>query len=246
MKMAVLSDIHGNRFALEEVLKSIKDREIKKMVNLGDSLYGPLDPAGTADILMKLSIPAICGNEDRLILEPHSSIKGSPSYDFVRSQLKQTHIEWLKSLPSFTAVDCLFYLCHGTPARDDEYPLEEAGEGGVSMRSEKDVSALVAEIELPVILCGHSHRPGHKQIQNGPLVINPGSVGLPAYFDEHPFPHKMETGSPHARYAIVEKKNSRWHIEDISVVYDWDLASKTAEKNGRSDWAYWLRTGHAK
>jgi hypothetical protein len=45
--LAVLADIHGNRWALEAVLADIRGRGIRAMVNLGDSLYGPLDPAGT-------------------------------------------------------------------------------------------------------------------------------------------------------------------------------------------------------
>jgi predicted phosphodiesterase len=51
--VAVLSDIHGNRWALEAVLDDISRRGIRDMVNLGDSLYGPLDPGGTAQIVSR-------------------------------------------------------------------------------------------------------------------------------------------------------------------------------------------------
>lgn len=246
MRIAVLSDIHGNRWALEEVLKSIEDRGIKKIVNLGDCLYGPLDPAGTADILMDLSLPTVRGNEDRILLETKSSARNNPSFSFVKKYLKQRHLKWLKTLPPFTALDCMFFLCHGTPDRDDDYLLEGVGEKGAFLRSEKEIAPMVEKIKLPVILCGHSHVPGRIQIVDGPLIVNPGSVGLPAYSDSHPYPHKMETKTPHARYAVVEKRNSRWRVEDISVVYDWDSASNAAEMNGRPDWAFGLKTGRTK
>ncbi|MBI2333999.1 MAG: metallophosphoesterase, partial [Chloroflexi bacterium] len=75
------------------------------------------------------------------------------------------------------------------------------------------------------------------------LIINPGSVGLPAYEDETPEHHVMETGSHHARYAILEYKNDDWQVELITVAYDHQQAAKQARKNGRPDWEYALQTG---
>jgi predicted phosphodiesterase len=246
MKIAVFADIHANRWALEAVLKSIEDKKIKKMVNLGDCLYGPLDPAGTARILMDLGIPTVLGNEDRLILDQQTSLQKYPSLPFVRSSLGRKHLKWLKQQPRIVAMDCLFYLCHGTPERDDEYLLKGVGERGAYLRTVEEVEPLIAGINQPVILCGHSHIQGQTLIPGGPLIINPGSVGLPAYTDDLPFPHKMESGNPHARYAVLHRDDDTWETEFISVAYDWDTASKTAAANGRPDWAYWLKTGSTK
>ena len=245
MRIAVLSDIHGNRCALEKVLKSIAGKRIKKMINLGDSLYGPLDPAGTVEILMELGIPTVHGNEDRLILDQKASIGINSSLPFVRECLKKEHLLWLKGLPKVSALDCRFLLCHGTPERDDEYLLEGVGENGAYLRSPEEIKSKIAGIKLPVILCGHSHRQGQVQIPGGPLIINPGSVGLQAYTENDPFPHYMESGNPRARYAILHKQHQTWKPEFISVDYDWDKASKTALENSRPDWAYWLKTGYA-
>jgi hypothetical protein len=71
--------------------------------------------------------------------------------------------------------------------------------------------------------------------------VNPGSVGLPAYDDELPVPHAMETGSPHARYAILDGDR----IELRAIEYDVGAAVAAAKKNGRDDWARWLATGVA-
>jgi diadenosine tetraphosphatase ApaH/serine/threonine PP2A family protein phosphatase len=74
-------------------------------------------------------------------------------------------------------------------------------------------------------------------------IVNPGSVGLPAYDDMHPFKHHVETASPHARYAIVEKTAQGWHTELRSVPYDVEPMARMAEQRGRPDWAIALRTG---
>jgi diadenosine tetraphosphatase ApaH/serine/threonine PP2A family protein phosphatase len=77
----------------------------------------------------------------------------------------------------------------------------------------------------------------------GILVVNPGSVGMPGYRDVLPVPHVMEAGTPHARYAIVEKLASGWAAELHAVPYDFEAAARQAEQHGRPDVAYCLRTG---
>jgi diadenosine tetraphosphatase ApaH/serine/threonine PP2A family protein phosphatase len=96
-----------------------------------------------------------------------------------------------------------------------------------------------------VVLCGHSHIPRILQLPAGPLVINPGSVGLPAYSDDLPVAHKMETGSPHARYAMVSKSAAGWTVEQIVVPYDWNKAAQKARRLGQDEWGAWLETGRA-
>ena len=92
-------------------------------------------------------------------------------------------------------------------------------------------------------MCGHSHVPRSIYLQSGKLIINPGSVGLPAYADSYPYPHNMETGTPHARYCIISRNGKQWWIENVSVPYDWEKAALLARENGRPDWENWLRHG---
>ena len=92
------------------------------------------------------------------------------------------------------------------------------------------------------MLCGHSHIPRVVEIQ-GSIIINPGSVGLPAYDDDLPEYHVVETGSAHARYAIIEYQTTIQSIEMIAVNYDYKIAVKQASKNNRSDWAEALNSG---
>ena len=79
------------------------------------------------------------------------------------------------------------------------------------------------------------------------LIVNPGSVGLPAYDDNHPLPqshdHRIENGSPDARYAVVERVGDQWRCERISVPYDFEPMAALAGRHGRRDWAHAIRTG---
>ena len=241
--VAVLSDIHGNRWALQAVLKDIDRQEIKCIVNLGDSLYGPLDPIGTAQMLMERRIPTVRGNEDRILVEALPEAAHSPSLDYVRGRLKAEHIEWLEALEMTTVAYGDFFLCHGTPKRDDEYLLQEILERGVYLRRLAEVEARVGFLDQPVVLCGHDHVARTMRLPGGKLVVNPGSVGLPAYRDDLPYPHVMESGTPHARYSIVRWREGTWRVEEKTVEYEWEVAAEVALKNDRLDWADWLRTG---
>lgn len=243
--VAVLADIHGNRWALEAVLQDVRRRGIREMVNLGDCLYGPLDPAGTARILMELDIPTVRGNEDRALLDEPAQHPAAPSLPFVQSRLKPEQFAWLRGLPdSAFARDGLF-LCHGTPERDDAYLLWDICESACRRLPAAEVARRLTAIRQPVILCGHDHLPALLALPDGRLVFDPGSVGLPAYRDDQPFPHAMEAGSAHARYGIVSGSQAGFIAENVAVPYDWQKAAAAAEINGRPDWAHALRTGFA-
>lgn len=243
--IAVMSDIHGNRWALEAVLADISRRGIRDMVNLGDSLYGPLDPRGTAQILMELALPTVRGNEDRIILDDPERHPDSPSLPFVQASLDREHRQWLQELnftmPAFED----FFLCHGTPETDSDYLLREVLETGCRLLPAAVVARRLQAIAQPIVLCGHDHLPAVLRLADGRHVVNPGSVGLPAYRDGLPFPHAMETGSAHARYSIVTRLQTGPLVEHIAVPYDWQSAAAAATRNGRPDWADFLASGRA-
>jgi len=94
-----------------------------------------------------------------------------------------------------------------------------------------------------VVLCAHSHVPRVLRRSGGGLVVNPGSVGLAAYTDDQPYPHAMESGSPHARYAVLSHTERGWTVEQVAVAYDWSRAAEAARERGRPDWAEWIETG---
>lgn len=242
-RFAVLSDIHGNLPALEAVLADAASAGITQFVNLGDHLQGPLDPVGTAERLMALNIPSIRGNCDRLLIEEGTIAPTGSTLAANRALLRPQHKAWLRAMPqTLTIGDVL--LCHGTPWADDVYLLEEVTPEGARLRSADEIAPILDTISARLILCGHSHLSRTVHLAAGTLIVNPGSVGLPAYTDESPYPHAMEAGSPHARYAILTRAGTTWKIGHRTVAYDWHAAAELAKRNARPDWAAWLRNGY--
>ena len=243
-RIAVLADIHGNRWALEAVLEEVERRGIRGVVTLGDALYGPLDPGGTGDLLVALGPPSVRGNEDRIIVEAGAE-PPSATLVHVQANIGAAHRAWLSALPATVEVGGAL-LCHGTPSSDCDYLLWEVGPTGASRREPARVAADLSEVAQPLVLCGHDHVPAVLCLSDGQAVVDPGSVGLPAYTDGRPWPHAMESGSPHARFAVVERGDGGWTVEQVAVAYDWEAAARTARRQGREDWEVWLRTGMAR
>ena len=88
----------------------------------------------------------------------------------------------------------------------------------------------LGDVHARVVLCGHSHQQHLIQLPNGPLVLNPGSVGCPAYDDPGADPHVSESGSPYARYAVLSIDEQNASADMIALTYDWKAASARAEK----------------
>ncbi len=245
-EVAVLADIHGNKWALEAVLEDINERGITEIVNLGDSVYGPLDPAGTAELLIAQGdMLNIRGNQDRVILETPDALVGNDTMRYVKQSLQPQHLDWLAAQNPCEVFKGMF-LFHGSPTRDDEYLLEEVTEHAVFLRSDVDLRSMLVDCEQRVVLCGHSHLPNAVWLSDGRLVVNPGSVGLPAYIDERPFQHSMETGSPHARYCVISMDERRCQVHHIALTYEWEEVAARALGNGRPDWAEWIATGRSR
>jgi predicted phosphodiesterase len=242
--LAAISDIHGNRDALAAVLADVDRRGITNIVNLGDSFYGPLDPAGTADLLLHRKIPAVSGNEDREILDSGVRPNDNPTLNFTRNALQKEHFQWLAALPKTRIEFNKCCLCHGTPTRDNLYLLYDVKPDGLLHRDSEGTMNLLPGIASDmIVLCGHSHLPGKLQCKGGPLVVDVGSVGLPAFTDNTPYDHQVSAGSPHARYSILSITSQGYEIEQVELEYDWETAAALAEKHNRPDWAAWLQTG---
>lgn len=241
--LAVIADIHGNRWALEAVLQDIDRRGIQQIINLGDHLTGPLDPAGTADLLLARDMVNIYGNDDRGLFVPYE--QRSISQKYTRERLTTTHLNWLSSLPETSIFADEIFACHGD-LFDAPYLLEQVEASGVFLRSTRAIEASVVDIAQSVILSGHSHIPRTVALPQGKLLVNPGSVGMPAYTMETPVPYAMESGSPHARYAILHRIGHSWQVEHVQVPYDFEYAASVARTNQRPDWAEWLSSGRTR
>ena len=164
---------------------------------------------------------------------------------YVRRNLNSEQMHWLSELESTRVALGVLFMCHGTPQRDDDYLLQKVTEAGISRRSPGKLIEQLTSLHHPVLLCGHDHTPGTVHLPDGRIIVNPGSVGLPAYRDDLPFPHVMQTGTPHARYTVLTHEQGEWKTESIAVPYGWQSAANAAREHGRPDWAVWLETGRA-
>lgn len=243
MKIAVISDIHGNVLALEAVLADLRVEAPDVVVNLGDCVSGPLWPEETAAILRETDWPTVRGNHDRFLIEDPVEKLGQTDV-FAIERLSAESFAWLKTTQPVIRLSGEIFLCHGTPDDDDRYLTEKVeGPKGHLPDEESLLEDLKGETS-PIVCCGHTHIPRIIRLhQTGQVLINPGSVGLPSYADDHPHRHKMETGCPHARYTLMTSNRGAWNFLDKALTYDWDAASREAEKNGRPDWARSLALG---
>jgi predicted phosphodiesterase len=238
--IAILSDIHGNLRALDAVLAEIERRGVRRIVNLGDCLYGPFDPRPAADRLIALGLPTVSGNEDRVLLGEHPL---SRTAALTRARLTPSHVAWIGSLPR-TAVVAGMFLCHGTPTDDETYLLSSVSAGALTLRASSEIDALVGSISQRILLCGHDHTPRVVEA-GGRLLVNPGSVGCPAYTHDVPEAHVVENGSAHARFALIFPAAHGVSVESIGVAYDAPAAAAEARANGFADWATWIAAGRA-
>lgn len=244
MRLAVLADIHGNLPALEAVLADLGRRGADSIVNLGDCVSGPLWPREALDLLMAKGWPTVRGNHDRWVAEDRDEPLNT-SDGYARHALDAAGRAWLGALPVQLEVPGGIVAFHARPDNDDAYLLEDV-EGGRLVRAPADaIAARLGGVSAPALLCGHSHLPWLLCLPDGRWILNPGSIGCPAYDDPTPPAHISESGSPSARYAMLELDGDRVTAELIAIPYDHDRAARRAAENGRHDWAHALATGFA-
>jgi len=211
MKLAFISDIHGNSIALRAVLEDMKTKSIDHIYVLGDLCYRGPDPQGSLDAVMALDTEVIRGNADEWVVRgiqqgevPESMLERmNAERDWTVSQLRPQAIEYLKELPvelNLTAGNYSIHAFHATPESLFEIVLPELDDEQLAER-------LMSAVEADVYIYAHIHKPYIRYI-HGKILINTGSVGLP--FD----------GMAKASYAIIEvdQHNIRTSIE--RVAYD--------------------------
>ena len=243
--IAVYSDLHGNTPALLVLLAELDRVRPDLVVDLGDIASGAVDPRGTMEVLARHpEFVTVRGNHERQLATLDRS-QMSASDALAADTLSPSQVAWLGALPSRLEVVPGVLAFHGTPADDLCYLLETIEPGGLREATDEEVLARLGKDagRYDVYLCGHSHLQRTRRLPDGTLVVNPGSMGWPAYFDDEPFPYVVEAGSPQARYTLLRSTGTGWAATPRLLEYDTEAASALAACHGRDDVAYALRTG---
>jgi predicted phosphodiesterase len=220
MKFLIVSDIHGNREALEAVLKDARG-QYDRIVCLGDIVGYGADPNFVVDWARANVAAIVRGNHDAVCagLESLSwfNANAADAAEWSRRVLSAKNLAYLKRLPSGPLLHERFDLAHGSPFGEYDY-----------LCSSGDVAAISDRIATPLTFFGHTHDQGgfqpHRVLQLAPrskYLVNPGSVGQPRDRD------------PDAAYAIYSPAEHR--IEYRRAEYDAKAAGKKIVKAALSE-----------
>lgn len=218
MRVAVISDMHGNAIAFDAVLDDMRRREIDQVVCLGDALQGGPQPVEVAERLRTLGCPVVIGNADAEILTGGEGAEDLADWqravlDWSAARLGEDGLALIRQFQPTVTLDLdgdRQLLCfHGSPASFNEIILPDT--------SEDDVQRMLGP-HLPALMTGgHTHLQQVRRVGDS-IFFNPGSVGLP--FD-HQQSHKPPLADPWAEYAILTSEESRaFAVEFRRLPYD--------------------------
>jgi putative phosphoesterase len=212
MKIAFISDIHGNAVALEAVLKDIRAQGVDRIVVMGDICYRGPEPKRALELVRELDAEVIKGNADEWTVRGVRAGEVPDAYlekmnmerEWIASQLDREDIKYLDQLPtewSLQATEQLtIHAFHATPDSLFEIVKPDAAEEVLE-------SKLMRREGTDLYVYAHIHLPYVRYIQ-GKCVANLGSVGLP--FD----------GLPKSSYLMVEAERSSISVTVRRVAYD--------------------------
>ena len=231
MKIAVISDIHGNLEAMKAVLENIKQENCDKIFCLGDLAMAGPQPKETIDFIRDLSknfdFEIIQGNTDEMIAyasdKIYEKIKAAlpvmgEAYKSDIQTVTDAQKEYLKNLPRQKEIkigNLKFLLVHGSPRRNNEDIFPDL--------DIKIVEEMISSTDADLILCGHTHIPCGYQTTKNQTVVNVGSVGRPF------------STTPRSCYCVIEcsdEKPSTFEVKHNLVDYDFEKSAKILEKRG--------------
>lgn len=188
MKIAVISDIHANVYALINILENIDDEKVDTIICLGDLVgYGP-HPNEVVSMIRRRHILCIKGNYDSSVVDnEYSYIRETPinsfSLQWTANELREENRIFLENLPSILTLNIAnkkLLFVHGSPNKINEYLLEDGD----------NTREIMNNISEDVLVCAHTHIPAIKDFGNK-TYINCGSIGKP------------KIGRPNSTYCIL-------------------------------------------
>lgn len=226
MRVAVISDVHGNAFALDAVLQDLRAASPDLIVNLGDQIEGSADPARAAAVQAGLGAVEVRGNNEEKLWPGGRRAKVSLDLGaWLQTQLDAAVLARLAALPlTARAVDGRLFACHGTPQSAWDMLLWEwqvdpalggpgcgPGAGFYRARDPRTLRAAVEPLNAEVVVCGHTHRPGATRVGDT-LVVNTGAVS------------DQVDGDSRARWTLLERRGGGWTVDFRAVPFNIEAA----------------------
>ena len=205
MRIAVLSDIHGNLTAFEAVLADLRQASPDLILHGGDLADGGSSPIEIVDRIRGLGWQGVLGNTDEMLVQPDSledfaSQSSAPLAlwtgvreiaSATRTVLGDDRLAWLRDLPRVKILES-FALVHASP--------ESCWRALSTEATDVELEAIYGPLGRPIVVFGHTHLPSIRNIEAHPeLLINTGSVGLPYDGDSRASYLLLEGGRPSIR-----------------------------------------------
>jgi len=221
MKIAVLSDIHGNHVALKAVIDHACKNGIEKFIFAGDLISDCPNPNEVLDTIKNLDGWVIKGNREELILKTiddkavdWESYRQMDSVIWTRNCLREDHVEYLRGLPEQVAISIegckKIRVVHGSTDSTSEL---------LTVHKQNRVTEILSQIEEDVLICGHTHIPWSRRV-NGKLIVNTGAVGVSFNSDIV------------AEYASLSWDGSNWRAEHHKVSYKLEILEGAFQSSG--------------
>jgi predicted phosphodiesterase len=239
VRIALISDLHGNLFALDAVLRELEHEEFDHLVCLGDVADGP-QPCEALERVRRLGCPVIMGNWDAAFLhgmpDPHDEVsqKLADIGAFWADKLSPDQRAFVATfvptleLPLDDGGHVLFF--HGSPRSYDEWIFAETPDA--------EVEGMLEGREARVLVGGHTHLQLIRRLESG-MFVNPGSVGLPF---RHWWPNTVII-APWAEYGLIEVESATQLRVDLRrTAYDVEALLDLSRESGMPHAEWWAGT----
>ena len=235
-RIGVISDPHGNLFALDAVLAELEREELDGLVCLGDVAAGP-QPAETLARIRDLGCPIVQGNWDVWLSDgfpPGSDETGRKLVEIGESwaaQMSPEDVELMRGFSPTLELDLdggeTAFCFHGSPSSNME--------GIYAVTPEETLAAMLVDAPGQVVLCGHTHVQMLRRHEET-VIVNPGSVGLP-FVDWAP--HTVRV-APWAEYGILACDDGALGVDLRRTRYDVDAFLDLALTSGMPHARWWV------
>jgi len=224
MRVAIVSDIHGNIEGLDACLEDLRTQGgADHIVAAGDLCMDGPKPRKVLKRLQEVGAVCVRGNTDRVIALGGHRLE-SAAIDWQRDQIGPKWASWLGALPPhilFGDAGNELMIMHANPKNDDEHVWPDAGRD--------QLERLFGDESVRAFAFGHLHLP-YVRIWDGRLLTCVASAGLP------------KDGDPRVHYAILTSRDGGWEVKSRRVTFDIEKLARQLRKSGMPDTQERLQT----